>query len=77
MKDKYVIGLILSIMISSCSSDNKVQKEPLNWPDASAPIAEKKAHERIIHGDTVSDPYYWMIDYFKFLIYLCLGSVSN
>lgn len=65
MKDKYVIGLILSIMISSCSSDNKVPKEPLSWPDASAPIAEKKAHERIIHGDTVSDPYYWMIDYFK------------
>lgn len=65
MKDKYVIGLILSIMISSCSSDNKIQKEPVSWPDAMAPIAEEIAHERIIHGDTVADPYYWMIDYFK------------
>ena len=65
MKDKYVIGLILSIMISSCSSDNKIQKEPLIWPDATAPVAEEIAHERIIHGDTVADPYYWMIDYFK------------
>ncbi|MDL1913062.1 MAG: S9 family peptidase [Bergeyella sp.] len=30
-----------------------------------APIAEKKEHIRKIHGDTVVDPYYWMIDYFK------------
>lgn len=28
------------------------------------PVAEKKEHLRIIHGDTVSDNYYWMYDYF-------------
>jgi oligopeptidase B len=65
MKDKYVIGLILSIMISSCSPESSTKKEPLSWPNATAPVAEKIPHNRIIHGDTVSDPYYWMIDYFK------------
>ncbi|MGR3809676.1 S9 family peptidase [Jiulongibacter sp. NS-SX5] len=34
------------------------------WPDAQAPVAEKKDHLRTIHNDTVPDPYYWMYDYF-------------
>lgn len=65
MKDKYVIGLILSIMISSCSPDNNTKKEPIKWPNATPPVAELKDHNRVMHGDTVSDPYYWMNDYFK------------
>ena len=36
-----------------------------NWPNATAPIAEKQDHLRSIHGDNVNDPYYWMIDFFK------------
>lgn len=36
-----------------------------NWPDIQPPIAVKKEHTRIIHQDSVEDPYYWMIDYFK------------
>ncbi|MHA6697473.1 S9 family peptidase [Chryseobacterium sp. A301] len=35
------------------------------WPAISPPIAETQSHVRTIHGDTVEDPYYWMIDYFK------------
>jgi oligopeptidase B len=36
------------------------------WPyDTIPPLADTIAHQRIIHGDTVSDNYYWMIDYFK------------
>lgn len=31
---------------------------------AKAPVAEKKAHWRTIHGDSVLDNYYWMYDYF-------------
>jgi oligopeptidase B len=31
---------------------------------ATAPIAEKKAHWRTIHGDSVLDNYFWMYDYF-------------
>ncbi|WP_370629748.1 S9 family peptidase [Pedobacter sp. MR2016-19] len=37
----------------------------ITWPDAKAPIAEIIPHQRVIHGDTVVDNYYWMIDYFK------------
>ena len=35
------------------------------WPDIKAPVAEKKEHIRILHNDSVPDPYYWMIDFFK------------
>jgi oligopeptidase B len=42
-------------MISSCAK----------WPEVTPPVAEKKPYQRIIHGDTVVDNYYWMIDYFK------------
>ena len=28
------------------------------------PIAEKKTHWRVIHNDSVVDPYFWMYDYF-------------
>ncbi len=34
------------------------------FKSASAPVAEKKEHWRIQHGDTVLDNYYWMYDYF-------------
>ncbi|MFD2585007.1 S9 family peptidase [Pedobacter vanadiisoli] len=39
--------------------------KPIKWPNAKAPIAEIIPHQRVIHGDTVTDNYYWMIDYFK------------
>ncbi len=65
MKEKIVFGLILSMIISSCSQETSVKKDPIIWPQATAPIAELKAFQRIIHGDTVQDPYYWMNDYFK------------
>ncbi len=41
-----------------------MKKVPYQWADAKAPIADKKLHNRIIHGDTVPDNYYWMIDFF-------------
>jgi oligopeptidase B len=34
------------------------------FPNAKAPVAEKKEHWRTIHGDSVLDNYYWMYDYF-------------
>jgi oligopeptidase B len=37
---------------------------PYNWPESTAPIADLKEHFRTIHQDTVTDPYYWMYDYF-------------
>lgn len=44
---------------------NPEEKTPYKWPDAKAPVAAIVPHDRIIHGDTVVDNYYWMIDYFK------------
>lgn len=36
------------------------------WPRTiDPPLADIHPHERTIHGDTVIDNYYWMIDYFK------------
>jgi oligopeptidase B len=35
------------------------------WPAATPPMAEIKPIQRTLHGDTVIDNYYWMIDYFK------------
>ncbi len=32
--------------------------------NATPPVAEKKAHWRVIHNDSVADPYFWMYDYF-------------
>lgn len=42
-----------------------MNRKKYNWPDAKPPIAEVKPLSRTIHGDTVVDNYYWMIDFFK------------
>jgi len=34
------------------------------FQDATAPVAVKKEHWRVIHADSVLDNYYWMYDYF-------------
>lgn len=49
--------LVFSLLFFSMSLNAQFQK-------ATAPIAEKKAHWRDIHGDKVLDNYYWMYDYF-------------
>jgi oligopeptidase B len=49
--------LIFSLLFFSMSLTAQFQK-------ATAPVAEKKAHWRDIHGDKVLDNYYWMYDYF-------------
>jgi len=55
--------IIIGAMLASCA--DRSERSPVEWPDAAAPVAEKKAHVRAIHGDTVRDDYYWMNDYFK------------
>lgn len=58
-------SLILLVAISACNNPQKKEMDPIKWPNAKAPVAEVIPHDRIIHGDTVVDNYYWMIDYFK------------
>jgi oligopeptidase B len=36
----------------------------LNAQKAIPPVAEKKPHWRVLHGESVLDNYYWMYDYF-------------
>ncbi|HOY49032.1 MAG TPA: S9 family peptidase [Flavobacteriales bacterium] len=64
MRNHLLICLSFTALIA-CNSSTEMTRKPYEWPDAKAPIAEKKEHLRIIHGDTVRDDYYWMIDYFK------------
>lgn len=60
----YIPCLLLLSTITACKNQ-KEKMNPYNWPDAKAPVAEIIKKDRVIHGDTVVDNYYWMIDYFK------------
>ncbi len=57
--------MIILPLLAGCGQDSKKETKPYVWPQVEAPKAEQLSHERTIHGDTVADPYYWMIDYFK------------
>ncbi|GAB6007818.1 S9 family peptidase [Dysgonomonas reticulitermitis] len=56
---KSIIYILSLFLFMACTTNNKSV-----FQKATAPIAEKKEHLRIIHGDTVVDNYYWMYDYF-------------
>ncbi|KLT65267.1 protease 2 [Pedobacter sp. BMA] len=58
-------SLFLLGAITACNNPTKQEMKPIKWPDAKPPIAEVSPYKRVIHGDTVIDNYYWMIDYFK------------
>jgi oligopeptidase B len=62
MNQKLLAAIAILIM-ASCNT-TEIKHEPYKWADVQPPIAEKKEHLRIWHGDTVPDPYYWMYDYF-------------
>jgi len=54
----------MSTIVISCAQD-KPHRKVYQWPQMDAPIAAVKPHIRLLHGDTVADPYYWLNDYFK------------
>jgi len=55
-----------TIILLSCNSKTDMKKTTYNWPAAvAAPIGEQKAWQSIAHGDTITDNYYWLNDYFK------------
>jgi len=56
--------LLMTITVIGCNNKEPKMSE-YKWPDAKTPVAAIKPHQRILHGDTVVDNYYWMIDYFK------------
>lgn len=56
----------LILLITACNNQTEMKKEKFKWPEGvKPPIADIKPVTRVMHGDTVVDNYYWMIDYFK------------
>ncbi|WP_031527934.1 S9 family peptidase [Dyadobacter crusticola] len=60
-----IILLLLAVIVFSCNQNKKLDRKAYQWPDAKAPVAEKKDHETGMHGDKRNDEYYWMADYFN------------
>ncbi len=42
-----------------------MKKTTYQWPQINAPVAPAQPVVRKLHGDPVTDNYYWMIDYFR------------
>ena len=59
-----IILFILAVIVFSCNQNKEVDKA-YQWPDATPPVAEMKAHETGMHGDKRNDEYYWMADFFS------------
>ena len=50
----------------ACNQEETVKRQGYEWPNnLKAPIAEKKAKDVGLHGDSRVDEYYWLNDYFK------------
>lgn len=64
MKPKLIVAVIFMSMIS-CNNHSDTLGTVYQWPNVQPPVAAIKPFQRTIHGDTVTDNYYWMIDYFK------------
>ncbi len=65
MKPKLPAVVILFTMIA-CNTNKDSNGKAYAWPaGVTPPVAVKKPHLRMLHGDTVTDNYFWMIDYFK------------
>lgn len=66
MQAKLLTAATAILFITSCNNQMETTHESYHWPEGvKAPVAGIKPHQRVIHGDTVTDNYYWMIDYFK------------
>lgn len=66
MKNSLILSAIIMTMAAACSPKEERVSKPYEWPQGvQPPVAGIKPHIRTIHGDTVTDNYYWMIDYFK------------
>ena len=65
MKNKIFIALAFAIF-ASCNTNMETKQTAYKWPEGiPPPKADTKMYKRVMHGDTVVDNYYWMIDYFK------------
>ncbi len=64
-KSAITVSLSIALLALSCNN-NPMKKEAVKWPEGvAAPVAEKKDTVLTAHGDSRTDEYYWMNDYFK------------
>lgn len=57
---------IVAIAVLSCNNKSNVKETSYNWPaNIKAPVCEIKSTPLTAHGDTRTDNYYWLNDYFK------------
>ena len=65
MQIKFLAAIAI-LFITSCNTTTEMKTTAYQWPaGVKAPIAAIKPFSRVLHGDTVVDNYYWMIDFFK------------
>lgn len=60
-----IINLSALLLLVACKQTN-MEKTPYGWPaNIDAPKAIEKLRTFVQHGDTITDEYYWMNDFFK------------
>lgn len=68
LMNRILICLSSFTIMAGCNNETRVASDTTayQWPAGlQAPDAEKKPKELTAHGDTRTDEYYWMNDYFK------------
>ena len=62
----YSSPVLIALLAIGCNNQTTVKNNAYSWPaNVAAPVCEKKPHQSIAHGDTITDNYYWLNDYFK------------
>jgi oligopeptidase B len=60
-----IINLSVLLLLVACKQTN-MEKTPYAWPsNITAPKAVEKLRTFVQHGDTITDEYYWLNDFFK------------
>ncbi|WP_242692105.1 S9 family peptidase [Aridibaculum aurantiacum] len=57
--------LVATAVVALSLVQTHMNAQKMEWPKVKPPVAEKKPYTRTLHGESVVDNYYWMIDYFK------------
>ncbi|MFT3681976.1 MAG: S9 family peptidase [Ferruginibacter sp.] len=58
---------LAALVFAGCNNQStEVKKSAFAWPEnIAAPVCEQKPKQFVAHGDTITDNYYWLNDYFK------------
>ena len=62
---KQILIFIGAIVLFIGCQNNSGSIQIYKWPDVKPPVCEKKTKELIAHGNTRTDNYYWLNEYFK------------